>query len=87
MLLLNPFTSGILGKIANKKQTRKPTSNGYISKTMLILESELKLSESSFQFLQKSLGFCTLYPRGYTEGGPTPTTPGATSSGSQHSRS
>ena len=87
MLLLKPFTSGILGKIANKKQTRKPTSNGYISKTMLILESELKLSESSFQFLQKSLGFCTLYPRGYTEGGPTPTTPGATSSSSQHSRS
>ena len=57
MFLLNPFSTEILWKIANKKQTRKSTLNGYISKTRVHSESKLKLSKSSFKVLQNTLFF------------------------------
>ena len=74
--IINPFSVGILRKIANKKkQTKNPTLNGYISKTRANSESKLKFSESSFKFLQNSVLFCTLYPREYTAGGSAPLQP------------
>ena len=87
MLLRNPFTTRILWKITNKKQTRNSTLNIYISKTRANSESKLKLPGSSFKFLQNSLVFCTRYPHGYMAGGSAPTTPCATTSSSQRWKS
>ena len=63
MLLIYPFSAGILWKIANKKQTSNPTLNGSTSKAKANSESKLKLSESSFTFLSNSLIFCTVHGR------------------------
>ena len=60
MILLNTFSAGILWKLANKKLTKNPTLNGYISKTRARSESELKLYESSLKILQTSLVFWSL---------------------------
>ena len=87
MLLLNPFTTRVLWKITNKKQTRNSTLNGYISKTRVNSESKLKLPRSSFKFFQNSLVFCTCYPHGYMAVGCAPTTPCAATSSSQHWKS
>ena len=43
-----------------KKQTKKTTLNGYISKASASSESKLTFSESSFNFLQNRVVFCTL---------------------------
>ena len=67
--ILNPFSPGILWKIGIKK---KAFLNGCISKARPNSESKLTFSESSFNFLQNSVVFCTLYPRGYTAGGFSP---------------
>ena len=86
VFLLNPFSNEILWKTANKKQTRNSTLNGYISKTRVHSESKLKLSESSFKFLQNTLVFCMLHPPGHTAEGSAPTTPSGTTIGSWHSK-
>ena len=39
------------------------------------LESKLRYSESSFNFLQNSIIFCMCYPNGYMTGGSTPCKP------------
>ena len=52
------------------KKTKSATLNGCISKARANLESKLTFSESLFNFLQKRVVFCTLYPRGYTAGAP-----------------
>ena len=70
MLLLNTFSPGILWKTSIKKPKKTPeTLNGCISKARANSESKLTFSESSFNFLQNSVVFYTLYPRGYTVGG------------------
>ena len=62
-LLFNPFSAGIIWKIANEKQPKLSTLNGYISKARANSETELKFSENSFKFLQSSLMLWSLYPR------------------------
>ena len=57
------------------KKTKNATLNGYISNVMVNSESELTFSESSFNFIQNRVVFCTLYPHGYTAGGSTPYNP------------
>ena len=49
------------------KKPKHASLNGCISKAGANSESKLTFSESSFNFLQKRVVFCTLYPRGYTE--------------------
>ena len=52
-------------KLAFKKKPKKTvTLNCCISKARA--NSELKLTESPFNFLQNKVVFCTLYPPGYT---------------------
>ena len=51
-------------KLAFKKKTKNATLNCCISKARA--NSELKLTESPFNFLQNKVVFCTLYPPGYT---------------------
>ena len=63
MLLLKPFMPRIL---LHLKQTKKATLNGCISKDRVNSESKLKFSESSFNFLEYRVVFCTLYSRQYT---------------------
>ena len=56
--------------LAFKKQNG--TSNGCISKPGAISVLKLTFSESSFNYLQNSVVFCTLYPGGYTLRSSTP---------------
>ena len=42
------------------------TLNGNISKTRRNLESRLRFSKSSFNFVENIVIFCAFYPRGYT---------------------
>ena len=84
---LNHSAPEYLEKLAIKKKTENGTWNGCISKARKNSESKLTFSESSFNFLEKSTVFCTLYPRGYTQGAPPPTTPDAAASGSCGSKS
>ena len=65
MLLLNPFSTGILWKIDIIKKAKHPILNASISKSKTKSEWKLKFSESLFNFLQNSVVFCTFYPRGY----------------------
>ena len=67
----NPFGPKILWKIDVNKKTKSRILNDHISKTRTNSESKLKFSESSFNLLQNSVYFCSLYPRGYTAGGST----------------
>ena len=48
------------------KKKQKKNLNGYISKTRTNLDSKPIFSESSFNFLQNSIIFCKIYPRGYS---------------------
>ena len=73
-------------KLAFKKKTKNATLKGCISKARVNSESKLTFSESSFNFLQNKVVFCTLYPRGYTAGGSDPYSPGASASGSRGSK-
>ena len=63
------FSAGIPQKIDILKGKK---INGYISKTRKSSESKLKYSESSFNFLQICVVFCTLYWHEYTAGGSFP---------------
>ena len=72
---VNPFSLGILWKIDIKEKTKNPTLKGYISKTRTNSESKLKFSESSFNLLQNSVIFCTLWPCGYNAGVSAPCKP------------
>ena len=56
-------------KLALKKTTKNATLNGCISKARANSESKLTFSESSLNFLQNRVVFCTLYPHEYTAGG------------------
>ena len=58
-------------KLAFKK-TKNATLNSFIANARANSESKLTFSESSFNFLQIIVVFCTLYPRGYTTGGCAP---------------
>ena len=69
--LLDLFRPGILWKIGIKKK-QNAALNRCISKARVNSESKLTFSESSFNFLQNRVIFCTLYPRGYTAWGSTP---------------
>ena len=71
MPLLKPFGPKILWKIDVNKKTKSNILNDHISKTRTNSEWKLKFSESSFNLLQNSVYFCSLYPRGYTAGGST----------------
>ena len=61
------MTHQLLWKIDIKKR-KHATLNGHISKTRTNLGSRLRFPESSFNFLQNSVIFCALFPRGYTTG-------------------
>ena len=69
---LKPFNPGILWKTGILKKIKNESLNGCISKTRANSESKLTCSESSFNFLQKSVAFCVIYSRGYTAGAPSP---------------
>ena len=88
--LLNPFSPGIIWKTdIFKKETKRPSLNGHISKTRTNSESELRFSEGPFNFLQNNVIFCALYLRGYITGGSNPlgvSTPGAAAGGLQGSK-
>ena len=71
----NLFSPEYFEKVAFKKKAKDPTLNGYISKSRTNSESKLKFSESSFNVLQNSVVFRTLYPRGYTARSSTPYNP------------
>ena len=58
--LLKPFSTGILWKIGILNKTKNATINGCISKASANSESKLPFSESSFNFLQNRVVFCTL---------------------------
>ena len=62
-------------KLAFKKKTKNSALNGCISKARANSELKLIFSESSFNFLQNRVVFCTLYPRGHTAGGFAPYKP------------
>ena len=51
------------------KNSKKGSLNDFISEARTNLESKLTFWESSFNYLQNKVLFCTLYPRGYTAGG------------------
>ena len=55
MLLLNPFSTGILWNIPFKKKAKNGTLNGCISKARANSESKLTFWESSFNFIQTGL--------------------------------
>ena len=60
-------------KLALKqKKKKRATLNGCIWKATVNSESKLTFYASSFNFLQNTVVFCTLYPRGYTTGGSFP---------------
>ena len=66
ILLLNPFSTGILWKFRIKKKKKNATLNSLISKARANSESKLTFSESSFNFLKNIIAFCMLYPPGYS---------------------
>ena len=57
------------------KKSKNATLNGCISKARANSESKLTFSDSSFNFLQNSVIFCTFYLRGYTAGVSAPYNP------------
>ena len=68
MPLLKPFGPKILWKIDVNKKTKSRILNDHISKTRTNSEWKLKFSESSFNLLQNSVYFCSLYPVGTRQG-------------------
>ena len=66
--MFNPFSPKTPWQIGIKKKNKKRNStlNGCISKANS--ESKVTFSESSFNFFQNRVVFCTLYPSGYTAG-------------------
>ena len=62
--LYSPCSRRILWKNDILKKTKNATLNGCISKARTNSESELTFAESSFNFVQNRVVFCTLYPRG-----------------------
>ena len=59
-------------KLAFQKKTKNATLNGCVSKDRANYETILTFSESSFNFLQNKVVFCTLYSRRYTAGSSSP---------------
>ena len=62
ILLLNPFSPGILWKSGIFKKTEHATLNGCISKARTNSELKLTFSESSFNFLLKQSCFLDALP-------------------------
>ena len=74
---LNLFRPRILLKNWHLKKTNNATLNGYISKARANSESKPTFSESSFNFLQKRVVFCTSTHIDTRQGALPPTTIGA----------
>ena len=70
--VFNPFSPGILWNIGIKKTIKVATLK---VKATANSESKLAFSESSFNFPQNRVVFCTLYPRECTAGGSAPYNP------------
>ena len=71
-LFINPLSSRILKNWHLKKKTKNATLNGCIPKARANSKSKLTFAENSFNFLQKSVAFSSLYRLGYMAGGSAP---------------
>ena len=75
LLLYLTYSAGEYFKKLALKKKQNAALNRCISKARANSESKLTFSESSFNFLQNRVVFCTLYPRGYTAADSAPYNP------------